>query len=112
MDHQSLNQLITDETARAVEILIPNGAGPVSETRLRHVLAGFAMRIEQAARAAALSDLYTAEDVAAVLDIIPRGARAMIARRHARDASFGLRAGRTWLITGAELEQLRQAQRK
>jgi len=44
MDHQSLNQLITDETARAVEILIPNGAGPVSETRLRHVLAGFAMR--------------------------------------------------------------------
>jgi len=107
-----IDQIIESETARAVEVLIPHGAGPVTETRLRHVLAGFAMRVEQAARAAALSDLHTAEDVAAALDIIPRGARAMIARRHARDASFGLRAGRTWLITGAELEQLRAAQRR
>lgn len=107
-----IDQIVRDETARAVEMLVPHGAGPVTDTRLRTVLAAFALRIEQAARAAALSDLHTAEDVAAALDIIPRGARAMIARRHARDASFGLRAGRTWLVTGAELEQLRQAQRR
>ncbi len=107
-----IDQIIASEITRAVEILIPNGAGPVSETRLRTVLAGFALRVEQAARAAALSELYTAEDVAEQLSIIPRGARAMIARRHARDASFGRRAGQTWLVTGAELEQLRAAQRR
>ena len=69
MNRKTLDQLIASYIDREVETYLPNGAGQMTEARLRKALETVAKRVESDARAYYLSNLRTVDDLAAACEI-------------------------------------------
>lgn len=109
MDKIAHMQIIKDRIARQVEAFLPNGAGTMTETRLRHALEAVAQEAFSQGEAYALMNLLTVRDAADRLGVSYSRMRALIRNRHERfgvgmKISEGNRT--TWLIRESELEQL------
>lgn len=96
--------LITGEIDRLVGALLPHGAGPITEHRLRWALDQIAQRARTIGRDEALLSLRTVEDAAAAWNVSERRARAHIAHLHDR-WSVGMQVGKTWLVTQDEIDR-------
>ena len=109
MDKATLDQIIEQEIAQAVETHLPHGAGQMTAVRLRTALATIAQRTEAAARAYYLSSLRTVDDMAAVYGVSRRRAQAIAKQQHERWGK-GMRVGNAYIFSADEIESMRPAE--
>lgn len=86
--------------------LLPNGAGPMTEQRLRYALDQVALLAYEAGRSYALQNLLTVERAAEEIGVSRRRMAEIIRTRHEQYGT-GMRVGKSWLISRDELESLR-----
>lgn len=106
MDEKSARDQYNQKIQTLIDSLLPYGAGPITEHRLRFALDQVAQTAFTAGKSYALMNLLTAEEVAEELGVSPRRMRALIKTRHERFAT-GRQVGKTWMIHRDELESLR-----
>ena len=102
MDRATLDQLIAGYIDREVETYLPNGAGSMTEARLRRALETVAQRVESDARAYYLGNLRTVDDLAARYGISKRRAQAIAKSQHERWGK-GMKIGGTYVFSEDEL---------
>lgn len=102
MDRQTLDTLIASYIDREVETYFPNGAGQMTEARLRRALETVAQRVESDARAYYLGNLRTVDDLVARYNISRRRAQA-IAKDHHERWGKGMMVGGTYIFSDDEL---------
>lgn len=113
MNEQSHRQIINSEIDKQIETLLPYGAGPVNDFRLRKSLDLIANIAFREGQSYALLSLLTVQDVAERLGISERRVRAIAAYRHRR---FGVGwkvpgTRGTWLFRPSEIEGLTPGKR-
>lgn len=108
MDEQSARSLYEQEINNQVSALLPNGAGPMNETRFRHALELVAKRAFSSGESYALLSLMTADDVAVMLGVSVRRVRS-IAKLKNDQFGIGYQVPGTsqWLFRPSEIESLR-----
>lgn len=106
MNETDARGLYMDRINRMIESLLPHGAGPMTEHRLRHALDQVAQVAFSAGRSYALTNLLTVERAALEIGVSRRRMAEIIRTRHDRFGS-GMRVGKSWLIHRDELETLR-----
>ena len=109
MDKATLDHLVEQEIAQAVETHLPHGAGQMTAARLRAALQTVAQRTEVAARAYYLSSLRTVDDMAAEYGVSRRRAHAIAKRQHERWGK-GMRVGNAYIFSADEIESMRPAE--
>jgi len=102
MDRATLDQLIVGYIDREVETYLPNGAGQMTEARLRKALETVAKRVERDARAYYLGNLRTVDDLAARYSISRRRAQAIAKQQHDRWGK-GMKIGGSYIFSEDEL---------
>ena len=105
MDRQAFDSLVTQDIESAVADLLPHGAGPVTDHRLRHILRRVAQQVETNARSYYLLNLRTADELAEQFNVTPRRMRAIIANRHERWGT-GMKLGKSWVVSVDEVPAL------
>ncbi len=108
MDEQSARSLYEQRINNLVESLLPNGAGTMTETRLRTALSQVAQVAFSAGESYALLSLLTVDDVAEQLDVSVRRVRAIAKIKH-EQFGIGYKVPKTnqWLFRPSEIESLR-----
>jgi len=106
MDEQSARSLYHQKIQNMIDSLLPFGAGPITDHRLRFALEQVAQTAFSAGKSYGLMNLLTADEAAVELDVSPRRMRAIIKLRHERFGT-GRQAGKVWLIHRDELDALR-----
>jgi excisionase family DNA binding protein len=106
MNENDARGLYNDRINRMVDSLLPNGAGPMTEHRLRHALDQVAQVAFSAGRSYALTNILTVEQAAEEIGVSRRRMAEIIRTRHDRFGT-GMRVGRSWLIHRDEIESLR-----
>jgi hypothetical protein len=85
---------------------LPNGAGPLTDHRLRFALDQVAQVAFTAGESYALMSLLTADEAAELIGVSSRRMREIIRVRHER-FGVGMQIGKSWLIRQSELDSLR-----
>ena len=110
MDRATFDQLIAADIDREVETYLPNGAGPMTEPRLRKALERVAKRVEGSARAYYPGNLRTVDDLAARYGISRRRAQAIAKEHHARWGK-GMMVGGTYIFSEDEIATMKPGER-
>ena len=110
MDRQTFDQLIASDIDREVETYLPNGAGQMTEARLRKALETVAKRVESNARSYYLGNLRTVDDLAARYNISRRRAQAIAKQQHERWGK-GMMVGGTYIFSDDELSTMEPGDR-
>lgn len=107
MDKQAHMQIVDNQIDQGIAALVPNGAGPVTDRRLRREMDQVAQVAFREGEHYALSNLLTVEEVAERLNVTPRRVRAIARNRHQR-FGLGWQVPGTcqWLFRPEELEHL------
>lgn len=108
VDKITYDTMNEQEITSTVERLIPHGAGPVTEPRLRQALAVLVARVSSNTRAYELLGIRTAEELAAEWDVSRRRAQAFIAMLHER-WGVGRKIGSVWCLSADEAATHRPA---
>ena len=112
MNEQSARSLYEQEINNQVSALLPNGAGPMNETRFRHALELVAKRAFTSGESYALLSLMDIDQALAEINqrmtprkISKRRLQAIATERHER---FGIGAiiGGVWLFRPSEIDGL------
>lgn len=108
MDEKSARSLYEQRINSLVESLLPNGAGTLTETRLRTALSQVAQVAFSAGSDYALMSLLTVDDVAEQLGVSVRRVRAIAKIKH-EQFGVGYKVPKTnqWLFRLSEIESLR-----
>jgi len=108
MDEQSARSLYEQRINNLVESLLPNGAGTMTETRLRTALSQVAQVAFSAGESYALMSLLTVDDVAEQFGVSVRRVRAIAKIKH-EQFGIGFQVANTaqWLFRPSEIESLR-----
>ena len=104
MDKRTYDALIEQSITDAIGELLPRGAGPISEVRLRSTLTKLAQRVANHTRAYELLGIRTSEELAEEWNVSKRGVQKRIEAAHAR-FGVGRKIGRDWVLSAAEVEQ-------
>ena len=108
MDEQSARSLYEQKIDQMVSTFLPNGAGPINETRFRHALDQVARTAFSAGESYALLSLMTVEEMAHELGVSERRVRAIAQERHERmGVGYQVPGTRQWLFRPEEIESLR-----
>lgn len=106
MNRESYEQLTQDNINIIVQVIVPNGAGHITEHRLRAALEKISQQAFEAGRVYALMSLMSTEEAAAHYGISESRMTRIIAKRHER-FGVGMKVGkRAWLVTSDELPAL------
>jgi hypothetical protein len=108
MNEKSARSLYEQRINNLVESLLPNGAGTMTETRLRTALSQVAQVAFSAGESYALLSLLTVDDVAEKLGVSVRRVRAIAKIKH-EQFGIGFQVPNTaqWLFRPSEIESLR-----
>lgn len=107
MDKQAHMQLVTNQIDQAIDALVPNGAGPVTDRRLRDQMEKVAAVAFREGQHYVLTSLLTVEDVAEKFNVTPRRVRAIAQNRHERfGIGWQVPGTNQWLFRPEELEHL------
>ncbi len=108
MDEQSARSLYEQQINKSIESLLPNGAGTITETKLRHVLDNVAQTAFSAGESYALTSLLTVNDVAELFGVDVSRIRAIAKQKH-KQFGIGYQIPNTnqWLFRPSEIESLR-----
>lgn len=106
MNESDARGLYKQKIHAMIDSLLPYGAGPMTEHRLRLALDQVAQTAFTAGRSYALLNLLTVEQAALEIGVSRRRMAEIIRTRHERFAT-GMRVGNSWLIHRDELESLR-----
>ena len=108
MDRQSHISIVEQEITKSIDALVPNGAGSVTDRRLRRELDQVAQVAFREGASYALGSLLTVEDVAERLHISGRRVRAIARNRQERGFPVGWQVPGTsqWLFRPEDLDQL------
>jgi hypothetical protein len=108
MDEQSARSLYEQKINQYVQSLLPNGAGTITETKLRHVLDNVAQTAFSVGQDYALSSLLTVNDVAELFGVNVSRVRAIAKQKH-EQFGIGYQIPNTnqWLFRPSEIESLR-----
>src|SRR5574340_795842 len=106
MDENSARGLYQQKIQTLIDSLLPNGAGPITDHRLRFALDAVAQEAFSAGRAYALTNLLTVEEAADEIGVSRRRMVEIIRTRNDRFGT-GMKFGKSWLIHRDELESLR-----
>lgn len=111
MDEQSARSLYEQRINKLIESLLPNGAGTITETRLRTALSQVAQVAFSAGESYALTSLLTVSDVAELFGVNVSRVRAIAKRKH-EQFGIGYQIPNTnqWLFRPSEIESLRPGQ--
>ena len=109
MDKATLDQIIEQEIAQAVETFLPHGAGQMTAVRLRTALRTIAQRAESAARTYYLGNLRTVDDMATEYGVSRRRAQAIAKHQHERWGK-GMRVGNAYIFSADEIDSMRPAE--
>lgn len=108
MNRNVYDQMNEQAISEAIDRLIPNGAGTVTDARLRHALSVLTTQIANNTRAYELLGIRTSEELAAEWQVSRRRAQAFIARLHER-WGVGRKIGATWCLSADEAATHRPA---
>lgn len=108
MDKNTHLSIVNQEIDKSIEALVPNGAGPVTDRRLRRELDQVAQVAFREGASYALGNLLTVEDVAEQLHVTTRRVRAIARNRQERGFPVGWQVPGTsqWLFRPEDLEQM------
>lgn len=108
MNEQSARSIYEQKINQYIQSLLPNGAGTITETKLRHVLDNVAQTAFLVGQDYALSSLLTVDDVAEQLGVSVRRVRAIAKIKH-EQFGIGFQVPNTaqWLFRPSEIESLR-----
>lgn len=108
MDKNSHLSIVEQEITKSIEALVPNGAGPVTDRRLRREFDQVAQVAFREGASYALGSLLTVEDVAERLHVSTRRVRAIARNRQERGFPVGWQVPGTsqWLFRPEDLDQL------
>jgi hypothetical protein len=109
MDRETYNHLNQAEIDRAVEQLIPDGAGVVTDLRLRAALKVLVGSVASNTRAYELLGIKASEELAEEWGVSRRRTQKFIADLHER-WGVGRKIGNVWCLSAAEAETHRPAQ--
>lgn len=104
MDKKIILDMLEQKIETLASSLLPDGAG-LTDVKLKHALHTIQQESFSAGISYALTNLLTADEAAAEIDVSPRRMRAIIKTRHER-LGIGMRFGSSWLIQRDELGQL------
>lgn len=105
--YDQMNQQAIDE---AVDRLLPNGAGTVTEPRLRQALTVLTQQIANNTRAYELLGIRTSDELAEEWGVSRRRAQAYIATLHER-WGVGRKIGGVWCLSADEAATHRPAEK-
>jgi len=108
MDRKSHYSIVEQEISQAIDALLPYGAGPTTDRRVRHHMDHVAQVAFQEGASYALASLLTVEQVAEQLHISGRRVRAIARNRQERGFPVGWQVPGTsqWLFRPEDLERL------
>jgi hypothetical protein len=108
MNEKSARSLYEQKISQQIQSLLPNGAGSITEIRLRHALDQVAQVAFSAGGSYALLSLLTVDDVADQLSVSVRRVRAIAKIKH-EQFGIGFQVPNTaqWLFRPSEIESLR-----
>ena len=108
MDEQSARSLYEQKIDALTESLLPNGAGTITESRLRTALSKVAQEAFSAGQSYALLSLMTSEDVAEQFGVTPRRIRAIAKIKHEQfGIGWQVTGTSQWLFRPSEIDALR-----
>lgn len=108
MDEKSARSIVEQKINQYVESLLPNGAGTITETKLRHVLDNIYQTAFSIGQDYALSSLLTVNDVAELFGVNVSRVRVIAKQKH-EQFGIGYQIPNTnqWLFRPSEIESLR-----
>lgn len=109
MNRDTYDQLNQDTIEGAVDRILPNGAGVVTESRLRSALTVLAQQIASNTRAYELLGIRTSDELAEEWRVSRRRAQAFIAHLHDR-WGVGRKIGTVWCLSAEEAATHRPAE--
>jgi hypothetical protein len=108
MDENSARSIYQQKINDLVESLLPNGAGTLTEHRLRFALDKIALLAFSSGESYALLSLLTIDDVAERLGVSRRRLQAIAREKHDRfGIGFQIPGSTQWLFRESEVESLR-----
>jgi hypothetical protein len=108
MNEQSARSLYEQRINNLVESLLPNGAGTLTETRLRTALSQIAQVAFSAGESYALLSLLTIDEVAEQFGVSVRRVRAIAKIKHEKfGIGYQVPGTNQWLFRPSEIESLR-----
>lgn len=101
-------EMVDREIEQAISSLLPHGAGPTTDTRLRHHMKHIATVAFNRGASYTLTSLMTVEEVAIRLNVSTRRVRAIARNRQERGFPVGWQVPGTsqWLFRPEDLDQL------
>lgn len=108
MDEKSARSIYEQKIAQYIQSLLPNGAGTITETKLRHVLDNVAQTAFSVGQDYALSSLLTVNDVAELFGVNVSRVRAIAKQKHQQfGIGYQIPGTNQWLFRPSEIESLR-----
>jgi len=108
MDEKSARSIYEQKINQYTQSLLPNGAGTITETKLRHVLDNVAQTAFSVGQDYALSSLLTVNDVAELFGVNVSRVRAIAKQKHAQfGIGYQIPNTNQWLFRPSEIESLR-----
>lgn len=109
MDKTSHISIYQQKIDQLTESLLPNGAGSITEHRLRYALDQVAQTAFSQGESYALGSLLTTEQVAEIFGVSKRRVQAIARQKHDQfGIGFKIPGGKeTWLFRPEEIESLR-----
>lgn len=104
MDEKSARSLYEQKIDQTIGAFLPNGAGAMTDVRLRHALDQVAQIAFSAGESYALMSLMTSDDVALQLGVSVRRIRAIAKIKH---VGYQVPGTSQWLFRPSEIETLR-----
>lgn len=110
MNREAFDQLNQQAIDEVVDRLLPNGAGTVTESRLRQALDVLSQRIATNTRAYELLGIRTSDELAAEWGVSRRRVQAFITTLHER-WGVGRKIGGVWCLSADEAATHRPAEK-
>ena len=107
MDEQSARSIYEQKINQYVQSLLPNGAGNITETKLRHVLENVAQTAFSVGQDYVLSSLLTVNDVAELFGVNVSRVRAIAKQKHELSIGYQIPNTNQWVLRPSEIESLR-----
>ena len=108
MDEKSARSIYEQKINQYIQSLLPNGAGNMTETKLRHVMDNVAQVAFSVGQDFALSSLLTVNDVAELFNVDVSRVRAIAKIKHGQfGIGFQIPNTDQWLFRPSEIESLR-----
>lgn len=108
MDENSAENMISDEIQKMIAAFLPNGAGTMTEIRLKTALEKVGQVAFTTGKLYALTNLKTSEDLAVEFGVSLRRVQALAQERHQRfGVGMQIKGKNPWLFSADEIENMR-----